>query len=106
MHVYSQLIPTIERVNLDLQDSYIATWNKEILASIGRMTRLIYDRFIHDKSQRFDSTLAIYSFHTTVPSEEIGLLGKIYFLLLFFMSLKVVLLSKVFFLRRKIFSFQ
>ncbi len=71
--MYSQLIPTIERVNLDLQDPYIATWNKEILASIGKITRLIYDRLILDKSQNFDSILPIYSFHTTYPNEEIGL---------------------------------
>jgi hypothetical protein len=81
MHVFSHLIPTIERENIDLQDPYIAIWNEELLVSIGIVTRFIYDQTILDgfnncleeTSQRYDAILAPYAFQPSVPTKEIGL---------------------------------
>jgi hypothetical protein len=73
MHVYSQLIPTIERVNLDLQTPYITNWNTEILTSVGKVTRLIYDQMMNDSLENYDVILASYGFQPTVPKAEIGL---------------------------------
>lgn len=71
MHVYSHLIPTIERENLDLQDPYIAKWNRELLLSVGQIARFVYDQMINEDKQ-FRSTLASYSFQPSVPNNEIG----------------------------------
>lgn len=81
MHVFSHLIPTIERENLDLQDPYISIWNEELLASIGKITRFIYDQAIvhvvNNKSdgsiEHFNTILATYAFQTSVPNTDIGL---------------------------------
>jgi septum formation topological specificity factor MinE len=74
IHIHSQFIPTVERENLDFQNPYIEQWNKEILKSIGKITRLIYDQIILNQSQDYNSLLAIYSFLPTVPNADIGLL--------------------------------
>ncbi|CAF1429398.1 unnamed protein product, partial [Rotaria sordida] len=71
MHVYSHLIPTIERENLDLQDPYITKWNRELLSSIGQIVRSIFDQLILDNKQ-FESIFASYSFQQSVPNNEIG----------------------------------
>ncbi|CAM4809029.1 unnamed protein product [Rotaria magnacalcarata] len=71
MHVYSHLIPTIERENLDLQDPYISKWNRELLLSVGQIARFVFDQLMID-SKQFDSTLASYSFQPSVPNNEIG----------------------------------
>ncbi|UJR22115.1 hypothetical protein I4U23_025179 [Adineta vaga] len=71
MHIYSHLIPTIERENLDLQDPYISKWNRELLLSVGQIARFVYDQLIHENKQ-FYSTLASYSFQPSVPNNEIG----------------------------------
>ncbi|CAF4953990.1 unnamed protein product, partial [Rotaria sp. Silwood1] len=71
MHVYSHLIPTIERENLDLQDPYISKWNRELLLSVGQIIRHVYDQLISTNKQ-FDSILASYSFQPSVPNNEIG----------------------------------
>jgi hypothetical protein len=71
MHVYSHLIPTIERENLDLQDPYISKWNRELLLSVGQIARFMYDQLMIENKQ-FDSTLASYSFQPSVPNNEIG----------------------------------
>jgi len=76
MHVYSHLIPTIERENLDLQDPYISKWNRELLLSVGQIARFVYDQLMIENKQ-FDSTLASYSFQTSVPNNEIGKNRKI-----------------------------
>jgi len=73
IHIHSQFIPTIERENLDFQNPYIKQWNKEILKSIGKIIRLIYDQIILDQSQDYNSILAIYSFLPTIPNLNIGL---------------------------------
>ncbi|CAF1186151.1 unnamed protein product [Adineta steineri] len=79
MHVYSHLIPTIERENIDLQDPYIAKWNKELLASTGQISRLIYDQAMVSNSNasqkmiyNYEFILGPYSFQTSVPNNEIG----------------------------------
>ena len=73
MHVYSHLIPTIERENLDLQDPYISKWNSELLLSVGQIARFVYDQLIMD-SKQYDATLASYSFEPSVPNNDIGAL--------------------------------
>ncbi|CAF3572956.1 unnamed protein product [Rotaria sp. Silwood1] len=70
MHVYSHLITTIERENLDLQDPYISKWNRELLLSVGQIARFIYNQLIVVNKQ-FDSTIASYSFQPSVPNSEI-----------------------------------
>ncbi|CAF1063458.1 unnamed protein product [Didymodactylos carnosus] len=80
MHVFSHLIPTIERENLDLQDPYITIWNEELLVSIGKIARFVYNQAILDgvntpsqeTNQHFDAILAPYAFQTSVPNKEIG----------------------------------
>jgi hypothetical protein len=81
MHVYSNFIPTVERVNLNLQDPYIAKWNKELLASVGQMARCIYDQSIfhswHSKSDKnYDALITPYSFQPTGTNEK-GKVGKL-----------------------------
>lgn len=71
MHVYSHLIPTIERENLDLQDPYISKWNRELLLAVGQIARFVYDQLMNEK-QDFDSILPSFSFQPSVPNNEIG----------------------------------
>ena len=71
MHVYSHLIPTIERENLDLQDPYISKWNRELLLSVGQIARFVYDQSINE-NKHFYSTLPSFSFQPSVPNNEIG----------------------------------
>ncbi|CAF3997273.1 unnamed protein product [Rotaria sp. Silwood2] len=71
MHVYSHLIPTIERENLDLQDPYISKWNRELLLSVGQIARFVFDQLMVTNKQ-FDPILASYSFQPSVPNNEIG----------------------------------
>lgn len=71
MHVYSHLIPTIERENLDLQDPYISKWNRELLLSVGQIARFLYDQLVMNNKQ-FESIFASYSFQTSVPNNDIG----------------------------------
>ena len=79
MHMHTHLIPTIERENLDLQDPYLASWNKELLSAAGQIIRFIYDQTIHDtiktmdNSSCIDSLFASYAFHTTYPHQQIGI---------------------------------
>ncbi|CAF2972551.1 unnamed protein product [Rotaria sp. Silwood2] len=82
MHVYSHLIPTIERENLDLQNPYIAKWNKELLTSAGLIIRHIYNQTILNSSQStsnkcYNAILAPYSFQPSTPQEQIASNKKI-----------------------------
>jgi hypothetical protein len=75
MHVYSHFIPTVERVNLNLQDPNIAKWNIELLASVGQMARCIYDQSIfhirHSRSDKnYDAVITPYSFQPTGANEK------------------------------------
>ena len=82
MHVYSHLIPTIERENLDLQDPYISKWNQEILLAVGQISRFIYDQAmaaavknLKDDSIDLDAlftTIASYSFQPSIPNSQIS----------------------------------
>ncbi|CAF1578903.1 unnamed protein product, partial [Adineta ricciae] len=79
MHIYSHLIPTIERENIDLQNIYIAKWNKEILVSAGQIVRYIYDQdmLINSKGTQgkvyeYSIVMAPYSFQPSVPNNVIG----------------------------------
>ena len=53
MHVYSHLIPTIERENLDLQDPYISKWNRELLSFIDLINSQIVTVTIMLKSAKW-----------------------------------------------------
>ena len=72
MHVYSHLIPTIERENIDLQDPYISKWNRELLLSVGEIARFLFDYLIIDHKQVDQSIFASYSFQPSTPNPEIG----------------------------------
>ncbi|CAF2860875.1 unnamed protein product [Rotaria sp. Silwood2] len=71
IHLFSHLIPTIERENIDLQDLYI---------SIGKIIRYIYDQRIldavnniqQDSIQHLNLILSPYAFEPSVPNKEIG----------------------------------
>ena len=81
MHVFSHLIPTIERENIDLQDPYVSVWNKQLLASIGNIVRYIYDQTMLDSvdqeskhtTEHLNAVLSSYAFQTTAPNKDIGL---------------------------------
>lgn len=78
MHVFSHLIPTIERENIDLQDPYISIWNEQLLTSIGKIVRLIYDQNIVNainnttQQQQLNAILSIFAFSPSAPNKEIG----------------------------------
>ncbi|CAF4854390.1 unnamed protein product [Rotaria sp. Silwood1] len=80
MHLFSHLIPTIERENIDLQDPYISIWNEQLLISIGKIIRFIYDQIIldavnniqYDTSQYLNLILSPYAFEPSAPNKEIG----------------------------------
>ncbi|CAF1016651.1 unnamed protein product [Adineta steineri] len=63
MHVYSHFIPTVERQELNLQDPYIAKWNKELLSTVGQIARCFYDQTInhssHNRSDNYYNALII-----------------------------------------------
>jgi hypothetical protein len=77
MHVFSHLIPTVERENLDMQNTHITLWNREILAAMGQVIRFIYDQLMLS-GDSLDHTLAanlsIFSFQPSVPNNKIGML--------------------------------
>jgi len=81
MHVFTHLIPTIERENIDLQDPYISIWNEQLLTSIGKIVRFIYDQTIlhfvnniqQQSNQLLNHVLSPYAFQTSAPNQDIGL---------------------------------
>jgi len=81
MHVFTHLIPTIERENIDLQDPYISIWNEQLLTSIGKIVRFIYDQTIlhainnisQQSNQLLNAVLSPYAFQTSAPNQDIGL---------------------------------
>lgn len=80
MHLFSHLIPTIERENIDLQDPYISIWNEQLLVSIGKIIRFIYDQVIldavnnlgKDSIQQLNLLLSPYAFQPSTPNRDIG----------------------------------
>ncbi|CAF3497440.1 unnamed protein product [Adineta steineri] len=80
MHVFTHLVPTIERENIDLQDPYISIWNEQLLISIGKIIRFIYDQTILDSVNHiekqtieiFNSILSPYAFQESSPNKDIG----------------------------------
>ena len=89
MHVFSHLILTIERENIDLQDPYISIWNEQLLASVGKIVRFIYDQTILDavnnisqpqqSNQQLNAILSPYAFQPSAPNKDIGLYNYINF---------------------------
>lgn len=81
MHIFSHLIPTIERENIDLQDPYISIWNEQLLRSMGSIIRLLYDQTIvhvvNNNSihhpQYLNAILSLYAFQISSPNTDIGL---------------------------------
>jgi uncharacterized protein DUF3684 len=77
MHVFTHLIPTIERENIDLQDPYISIWNEQLLTSIGVIVRFIYDQTIlnlvnNNLSQQINYLISPFAFQTSAPNKHIG----------------------------------
>ncbi|UJR16998.1 hypothetical protein I4U23_003896 [Adineta vaga] len=84
MHVYSHFIPTVEREELNLQDPYIARWNRELLASVGQIARCLYDQTIsqssHNRSHiHYNAVIRPYCFQSTTPNEKVGDIVRIGF---------------------------
>ncbi|CAF0734789.1 unnamed protein product [Didymodactylos carnosus] len=80
-HIFTHLIPTIERENLDLQDPFISRWNKELLTTVGQIARFIYDQSMlkqqpkmttNDSGNTISSIVLSTSFQQSVPNHEIG----------------------------------
>ncbi|CAF1131373.1 unnamed protein product [Adineta steineri] len=81
MHVYSHFIPTVERQELNLQDPYIAKWNKELLATVGQIARCFYDQTINHSSHNrsdvyYNALIKSYSFQPTTPNEKVGIIVR------------------------------
>ncbi|CAF4927120.1 unnamed protein product, partial [Rotaria sp. Silwood1] len=80
MHLFTHFIPTIERENIDLQDPYISIWNEQLLVSIGKIIRFIYDQTILDIenniqqeiNQQLNLILTSYAFQTSAPNKDIS----------------------------------
>lgn len=77
MHIFSHLIPTVERENLDFQNPYISQWNKELLSSAGQIARFVYDQTMNNMSSNITSheaflSIVPFSFQTSVPNNKIG----------------------------------
>ncbi|UJR34613.1 hypothetical protein I4U23_027390 [Adineta vaga] len=76
MHIFSHFIPTIERENLNFQDSYISQWNKELLLSTGQIVRFIYDQMITNSTsiktkQEAFLSISPFQFQSSVLNNEI-----------------------------------
>lgn len=80
MHVFTHLVPTIERENIDLQDPYISIWNEQLLTAIGKILRFIYDQTIlhainntsQQSNQLLNAFLSPYAFQPSTPNPNIG----------------------------------
>ncbi|CAF4112088.1 unnamed protein product [Rotaria sp. Silwood2] len=80
MHLFTHFIPTVERENIDLQDPYISIWNEQLLISVGKIIRCIYDQSILDvvnniqqeTNQQLELFLASYAFQPSAPHKDIG----------------------------------
>ena len=78
MHVYSHLIPTVEREKLDFQNPYISRWNTELLLSVGQIVRFLYDQTMNKISSNITQkeillSMSPFSYQLTVPQNEIGM---------------------------------
>ena len=82
IHLFTHLIPTIERENIDLQDPYISIWNEQLLFSSGKILRLIYQQSIlqslhqSDQQENIEHNLkhlyTTFAFHRSAPNPQIG----------------------------------
>eukprot|EP01087_Luapelamoeba_hula_P005451 TRINITY_DN1552_c0_g3_i4.p1 TRINITY_DN1552_c0_g3~~TRINITY_DN1552_c0_g3_i4.p1 ORF type:complete len:2126 (+),score=399.70 TRINITY_DN1552_c0_g3_i4:112-6489(+) len=106
-HLAAQLIPTVERENIDFQDVYISNWNCTLLTAAGRVARLFHEYSLvklqplvksikWDSGNRESSTLSpeekkiedeviallqAHSFNASHPSENVAqLLYKYFFI--------------------------
>lgn len=91
-HLAAQLIPTVERENIDFQDVYISNWNCNLLAAAGQVSRLYYDHIMKKiESTRIQpeqeqilereivNLLSAHSFAQSHPSEKVVRLLNQYF---------------------------
>ena len=83
IHLFTHLIPTIERENVDLQDPYISIWNEQLLFSAGKILRLLYQQLILQSlyqqqeqqtsiEQRLQHLYTTFAFQRSSPSPQIG----------------------------------
>uniref|UniRef100_A0A6B2KW84 RING-type domain-containing protein n=1 Tax=Arcella intermedia TaxID=1963864 RepID=A0A6B2KW84_9EUKA len=70
----AQVIPTIERENLDFNFPHIKKWNKDLLLNCGRVMRLFYDHYMNTTPLESDQLMLIHGlgFHPTNPSKKVG----------------------------------
>lgn len=92
MHVFTHLIPTIERENIDLQHPYISIWNEQLLNSIGKIVRFIYDQTIingvnqisQQTNELLNNLITPFAFQTSSPNKDIGINYFLYIFILYF----------------------
>ena len=72
MHLHSQLIPTIERENIDFQDPQLRRWNMGLLSIAGVAARAMYDFTMAASRAETVASLAAHSFTTSHPSAHVS----------------------------------
>lgn len=74
-HIHAQLIPTIERENIDFQDNYLGKWNSDLMSLMGQMCRFVYDISTNSTSIDKETATALMianSFQPSHPSADVG----------------------------------
>lgn len=77
----SQLIPTMERTAIDMSNSFVKTWNEQMLYMAGVLSRVVYDHEMNDLSsiadegERTENACYImnkFAFHRSTPDAIVG----------------------------------
>lgn len=77
----SQLIPTMERTAIDMSNSFVKTWNEQMLYMAGVLSRVVYDHEMNDlssitnESDRTENACYImckFAFHRSTPDAIVG----------------------------------
>ncbi|KAI8915690.1 hypothetical protein EDD86DRAFT_185483 [Gorgonomyces haynaldii] len=98
MHLAGHFIPTVERESIDFVDKILSSWNQELLAMAGIITRMLYDcemsaigelysEMSHDQQslewmiKKASHTMRSFHFEPSTPSHIVASILKKYFLL-------------------------
>lgn len=81
----SQLIPTMERTAIDMSNSFVKTWNEQMLYMAGVLSRVVYEKEMYDLSNSGnekelpehvieDATYIMnkFAFHRSTPDAIVG----------------------------------
>ncbi|GES75149.1 hypothetical protein GLOIN_2v1834043 [Rhizophagus clarus] len=83
-HLAARVIPTMERVSIDMADETLAKYNSEILCLAGTLCRILYEDEMDQIKQLYDErdralfekraayALSHFTFHSSTPNEIIG----------------------------------